>query len=384
MRVGHVMTAGTAAAAVLVAGAGAATAAERRPAGKGCGDQRAVQRVLDRLTRVHRIPGVAVRIDDPRCGTWTGASGVADLRDRRPMRAGERGRIASVTKTFTATVLLQLAGERKVDLDAPVERYLPGVVRANGHDGRKISVRSLLRHTSGLPDHMEAFDDLEDFRWKHFEPAELVRMALARPKPTTRWHYSTTNSVLAGMIVRRVTGSRVEDEVVRRIIRPLRLRDTYWPGDETWIRGPHPRGYLREEKNGAVRWRDVTELNASAGGAGGALVSGTADVSRFFGALLGGRLLPLRLLGEMKRTVRADPDRTWPGARYGLGLMSTPLRCGGEWYGHGGHLYGWSAFGVVGPDGRRAAVMFNENTATEAAAKDELELLQTALCGEES
>ncbi|GAA1586189.1 hypothetical protein GCM10009678_80970 [Actinomadura kijaniata] len=125
-----------------------------------------------------------------------------------------------------------------------------------------------------------------------------------------------------------------------------------------------------------MRWRDVTELNASAGGA---LVSGTADVSRFFGALLGGRLL-----GEMKRTVRADPDRTWPGARYGLGLMSTPPRCGGEWYGHGGHLYGWSAFAVVGPDGRRAAVMFDENTATEAAAKDELELLQTALCGEES
>src|ERR671925_250482 len=137
----------------LVAGASGMAVAPPAAAKTRCGDHKATRHALERMTNVHGVPGIAVRVDDPACGTWTSAGGVADLGTGRPMRADERSRIASITKTFTATVVLQLAEKKRLSLDAPVERYLPGLIRRGPYDGRTITVRSLLRHTSGLPDH---------------------------------------------------------------------------------------------------------------------------------------------------------------------------------------------------------------------------------------
>ncbi|TDB84474.1 class A beta-lactamase-related serine hydrolase [Actinomadura sp. KC216] len=346
----------------------------------GCGDRPAVRRVLDHMTGVHGLTGAAVRVDDPRCGPWTAASGYADRRTGRPMNAAMRVRAASITKSFTATALLALAAEHRISLDAPIARYLPGVVDRNGYDGRTITVRSLLRHTSGLPDHMDTFETTEEFRFRHFEPEALVERALSLPRPDSEWHYSTTNYVLAGLIIERVTGHRAEDEIERRIIDPLRLRDTYWPGDQLRIRGPHPRGYVRQGENGTVRWTDYTAMNTTVAWTGGALLSSPQDMSAFYGALLGGRLLPPRQLAEMKRTVALDPDRVWNGARYGLGVIGTPLRCGGTWWGHAGDIDGFTSIAGVAPSGRRAAIAFNENPSTKEAFDEELNLVQTALC----
>ncbi|MQY08531.1 serine hydrolase domain-containing protein [Actinomadura macrotermitis] len=370
----------TALTVALAAGGVPAVLAGPASAAPRCGDRPAVRRAMERLTGTDRVPGVAVRIEDPRCGTWSAASGKADLRTGRPMRADERVRIGSVTKSFTATVVLQLAAEGRLSLDAPVDRYLPGLIRKGPYDGRRITVRSLLRHTSGLPDHMDSFDDSGQYRFRHFEPRELVARALAMDPPAKEWHYSTTNYIVAGMIVQAVTGHRTEDEAVRRIVRPLGLRDTYWPGDATGIRGRHPRGYVREEKDGTVRWTDRTRMNISAGGAGGAIISSPPDVARFFGALLGGRLLPPALLAEMRRTVLADPDRVWPGARYGLGLIETPLSCGGTWTGHAGGIEGYSAYGGVRTGGRRLAVSMNEDAPDMRTFQDVLALVDTAFC----
>ncbi|WP_412517875.1 beta-lactamase family protein [Actinomadura madurae] len=273
-----------------------------------------------------------------------------------------------------------LAGEGRISLDAPVHRYLPGLIDRNGYDGRTITVRSLLRHTSGLPDHMDAFETIEEFRFRHFEPAVLVERALALPRPETRWHYSTTNYIIAGLLVEKVTGRTLEDEVRHRIIGPLRLRDTYWPGDETRIRGPHARGYVREERGGTVRRSDYTAMNLSVGWAGGALISSARDMNAFFAALLGGRLLPPAMLAEMKRTVPADPDRLWEGASYGLGFIGTPLRCGGSWWGHAGGIGGYITVSGVAPSGRRASVVLNENVTTKETFDDQMRLVETAFC----
>ena len=346
-----------------------------------CDDHAAVRQALERLTRVHRLTGAAVRIDDPRCGTWSGTSGTADRHTGRPMRADERVRIGSITKTFTAVVVLDLVAEGRLSLDDTVDRHLPGLIDRNGYDGRTITVRSLLQHTSGLPDHTELFPDADTYRFRHFEPEELVEMALDMPSPGPGWHYSTTGYVIAGLIVEKVTGRSLEAEVHRRIIRPLGLRDTYWPGDETGIRGPHPRGYVRQERDGTVRWVDHTERNMSMGGAGGALISSPRDVNVFFGALLGGRLLPPAQLAEMKDVIAADPDRAWEGAEYGLGLMRTVLPCGVEWWGHAGTIYGYSTIAGTSPAGRRVAVSLNENPENAQAFGDYLNVVQTALCG---
>jgi D-alanyl-D-alanine carboxypeptidase len=349
-----------------------------------CAPHGDLRQALRTLTDRDRITGAAVLITDPNeglpCGSWAASVGTADLSTGRPMNVTDRLRAGSVTKTFTATVVLQLAAEHRISLDEPVDRYLPGLVRHNGYDGRRITVRQLLRHTSGLPDYLEApeWEHPERLRYRHFEPRELVTRALDLPRPSGSWHYATTNYLLAGMIIREVTGHAPEAEITRRVIRPLGLRDTYWPGDDTRIRGRHSRSYFTSEDG---RLADGTAWNTTFGGVGGALVSTPADLTRFVTALFGGRLLPADQLADMRRTVAADPDRLWPGARYGLGLITSPLRCGGLWWGHAGTVPGGHrALTAVGPGGRSVAVALNEVPATLQAEQDFLDLVGTAFC----
>ncbi|WP_435846606.1 serine hydrolase domain-containing protein [Streptomyces chrestomyceticus] len=368
-------------------GTGTADAAGRPSGSDACAAARgSLAASLDTLVTRHGIPGVAAELTDPRCGRWDTARGVADRKTGRPMRAEDRFRIGSVTKTFTATVVLQLVAEGRIALDAPVERYLPGLIRGgdgHGYDGRTITVRQLLQHTSGLPDYTAALVQLpvEQWRFRHTEPRELIATALKMPPPEKKWHYATTNYLLAGLIVEKVTGHGVESEVTRRILRPLGLRDTYWPGDSTRIRGAHSHSYFSATDEPDAPLADGTEWNMTFGGAGGALVSTPADVNRFFRALFGGKLLPARWLAEMKRTVPADPDRLWPGARYGLGLIASPLECGGWWWGHGGTVPGGHrALGAVGPGGRSIALALTAVPSTEQAEADYRATAETAFC----
>ncbi|MET8267686.1 serine hydrolase domain-containing protein [Micromonospora arida] len=374
-------TFGVLAGVVLLTIAGAGAPAAARQPGPACSDRPATTAALHDLTGAHLLVGAAIEVSGPECGRWSAASGRADLRTGRPMRVDERIRIGSSTKAFTATVVLQLVAEGQLVLDAAIERYLPGRIRGNGYDGRRITVRDLLRHTSGLPDHVDAldWDRVDRWRYRHFAPAELIAMALAQPPPTASWHYSTTNYVLAGLIVEQVTGHDISMEITRRIIGPLGLRDTYWPGDSVRIRGDHPRGYALV---GAERRRDVTEFSMSYGGAGGALVSSLADQNRFFAALLGGRLLDPVRLAEMTHTVPTDPDRLWPDARYGLGIISTPLvDCGGALYwGHGGTTPGFRTLGGVTAGGRRAQLVVNDEPASYESWQALSTTLHTALC----
>ncbi|GAA0329776.1 beta-lactamase family protein [Actinoallomurus spadix] len=368
------------AASLMLAGLMAGPAAASDGGTAGCGAGLQVRRELDALTHEFGMAGAAAEGGGPACGRWSAASGLADVRTGRAMRADERIRIGSTTKTFTAAVVLQLVAERRIALDAPVDRYLPGLIDRNGYDGKKITVRGLLRHTSGLPDHVDAldWDHLERRRFRHFEPRELVALALGEPRPARRWTYSTTNYVVAGLIVEKVTGQPIGREITRRIIAPLGLRDTYWPGDGVRIRGPHPRGYQQV----GDRRADFSDLNMSYGGAGGALVSSLRDQGRFFAALVGGRLLPRAELAEMRRTVAADPDRLWPGARYGLGLISTPLRCGGPAWGHGGTVPGYDTAGGTTSDGRWVQVVVNQNIDSEESFRTLHDAVETALCAE--
>jgi D-alanyl-D-alanine carboxypeptidase len=337
---------------------------------------------LDTLVTRHGIAGAAAEVADPECGRWKAARGVADRDTGRPMNADDRLRIGSVTKTFTVTVVVQLAAEGRIELDAPVERYLPGLIRGNGYDGRKITVRQLLQHTSGLPDYVEAIADrpVNEWRYRHFEPRELIATALTMERPAKKWHYATTNTLVAGLIVEKVSGRGIEAEVSRRILGPLGLRDTYWPGDATRVRGAHSRSYF-PDPGGSGRQVDGTEWNVTFGGAGGALVSTPADVNRFYQGLFGGKLVPARWLAEMQRTVPADPDRLWPGARYGLGLVSSPLKCGGTWWGHGGTVPGGHrALGASGPGGRSIAIALNQVPDTDKAEADFRAVVDGAFC----
>jgi len=296
------------------------------------------------------------------------------------MNATDRLRAGSVTKTFTATVVLQLVAEGRLSLGDSVDRFLPGLIDTPDHDGRRITVRDLLRHTSGLPDYLDApeWEHFEAFRYRHFEPRELVASALKLPPPAGGWHYATTNYQVLGMIVREVTGRAPESEITRRIIAPLGMRDTYWPGDDPRLHGPHSRSYFTAEDGTRT---DGTDWNMTFGGVGGALVSSQRDLARFATALFSGRLLPAPQLAQMRRTVAADPDRLWPGARYGLGLISSPLSCGGRWWGHGGTVPGGHrALVAVGPAGRVVSLSLTKVPDSLPAELDFLTLVDRSLC----
>jgi D-alanyl-D-alanine carboxypeptidase len=343
-----------------------------------------VQRSLDGLVARDRFPGALASVREPDGRVRTYTAGVSDLDTGAKMPADARVRIASNTKMFTATVVLQLVGEGKIKLDRPVETYLPGVVRGNGIDGRKITIRHLLQHTSGLADYDDKLfaEDFVSVLKSYHEPYELLRLAFSE-KPASRpgktFAYSNTNYILAGLVAQRVTGRPIAELVTKRIIEPLGLRDTYWPGDgELTIRGTHPRGYLPAMDGKAPV--DVTESEPSTGWAAGALVGTPGDLNRFLVALLGGRLLKPAQLAEMKKTVDAPNFDSVGGSRYGLGIATFKLSCGGFAWTHGGIAPGYVTVDGVTAAGKAATVAVTSLIGTETAARNVDRALDTALC----
>ncbi|MEE1802577.1 serine hydrolase [Streptomyces sp. JV176] len=379
----------TACATTLVAAALAGTAlvspaaATTGPRGAGPGHgatQRAVEAVVG-----EGAPGVVAQARDRR-GTWNGVAGTGDLTTGQERQARDRFRVGSITKTFVATVLLQLQGEGRIDLDDTVESRLPGVVRGNGNDGRALTVRQLLNHTSGLFNYSadrdfgdQVFSEkfLEN-RYNTWTARQLVDIALAhRPDfaPGTDWKYSNTNYVLAGMIVEKVTGRPYGDEIERRVLRPLGLRATSVPGTEARLPRPSGRAYSVLTVDPAPKIEDVTELNPSIAGAAGEMISTTGDLNTFYTALFKGRLLPARQLAEMRDTVSmADGKPNASGPGYGLGLMRQPLSCGKEVWGHGGGIHGSQSSALTTGDGTHAlALNLNGDWAGDADQVNEAE-----------
>ncbi|MFI7309863.1 serine hydrolase domain-containing protein [Streptomyces hygroscopicus] len=299
-------------------------------------------------------------------------AGEAELNTGRPMPYGANYRAASVTKSFVATVVLQLVAEGRLSLSDPVEKWLPGVVSGNGNDGRLITVRNLLQHTSGVhnydysEDTGDSAEDFERTRFDHVSPEQVVAGAMRhRPDfppapaddPEPDWNYSNPGYVLAGMIIQKVTGRSWAQEVRDRIIRPLGLTGTYEPGDDPRLKAPYAHTYQRFP--GSDSWTDTTFRNVSWGGAAGSLISTDRDLDRFFTALLRGRLLPPAQLAEMRRTVPVAEDFqvAFPHLRYGLGLMRQPLACGGYRWGHGGDLEGATVRTGFTEGGRRSVTI---------------------------
>jgi len=325
------------------------------------------------------------------------SSGTARQDGPEPVPFDSEFRMGSDTKTFVAVVMLQLVDEGKVRLDDTVERWLPGVVAGNGNDGAKITIRNLLQHTSGLFNYTAdlfavfSIDDYYATRFRHYEPRQLVAVAVSHPPnfaPGTSWSYSNTNYILAGMIIKQVTGREWSAEVGTRILAPLGLVHTFDPGDQPGLPPPHAVGYS------TIEWGqplvDVTLYNHTWGGAAGSLVSTTGDLTQFWRALQAGKLLSPARMAEMHDTVPAtELAAVVPGIRDGLGVFWTPTRCGGYWN-HLGDTFGFSTRDGVNDDGTRAVVAFRNTTldsddpaAQDPALKlitDDLKLVEDVMC----
>ncbi|MFF7367370.1 MULTISPECIES: serine hydrolase domain-containing protein [Streptomyces] len=330
------------------------------------------------------VPGVTATARDTH-GTWSATAGVGDTRTGAPRSAADRYRVGSITKTFVATVLLQLEAEGKLSLDDKVDTWLPGVVRGHGHDGRRITVRQLLNHTSGIYDYTSdngfartyfLKDGFFEHRYDTVAPRDLVAIAMRHKPdfaPGASWNYSNTNYVLAGMVIDKVTGHSYATEIRRRILDPLHLRATSVPGTKVTVPRPSSRAYSKLTEAATGPAYDVTDLNPSIASSAGEMISDSADLNRFYRALLGGKLLPPRQLKEMKTTVKAADE---PNVGYGLGLMDTKLSCGVHVWGHGGGIHGSTSAAVTTADGRRSlALNFNGDW-----AGDTQEVVEAEFC----
>ncbi|MFI6161326.1 serine hydrolase domain-containing protein [Micromonospora haikouensis] len=293
-----------------------------------------------------------VRITTPD-GCWTGTSGVRDLRTGAPVPPHARFRVGSVTKVFTAALVLQLAAEGRVDLDGSVQGYLPGLLPA---DYPTVTVRQLLHHTSGIPSPTPP-GDIEwqlAHRYDRWTPEQIVRAGLENPRafdPGEKQDYTNMGYIVAGLLVEKVTGHTYEQELARRIARPLGLRDTYGPGDDPCIRGPHAHGYQAVTRDGATELVDATVWSQTYTPASGDVISSLADLDTFITALFAGRVVPEPQLTEMFTLPPVDDVEGGP-ARYSAGLSAMPLDDGETLWVKTGSRYGYLAAVASTRDGR--------------------------------
>lgn len=302
--------------------------------------------------------GVQVRVRDEQ-GEWVGTAGARKVGETaKPSTEGSFW-VGSITKTFTATLVLQLVNEGKVGLDSSVAGYLPKL----GLDPR-ITPRMLLQHTSGLFNYTgEVYDDGSvvlgipaagkvwvDNRFRRYQPEELVRFSLAKPPrfaPGAGQNYSNTNFTVALLLIEKITGRSYAEELRRRILRPLGMRGTVVPGQRTQLPGPHAHGYYRYEDDGQWKVVDVTRQNLSLLAGAGDMISTTKDLRIFISALMGGKLLPADLLAEMR-----TPEGKL-GYGFGLFIQDLGPGCGVVFQHNGSPPGGYGAIMYSSADGRK-------------------------------
>ncbi|MBW5424177.1 serine hydrolase, partial [Streptomyces sp. BG9H] len=296
-------------------------------------------------------------------GTWRGSSGVHDLVTHRKADPHGRFRAGSTTKIVTAAVALRLAAEGTLDLDKPVQHYMPELFgkgpfgeEPSGKEFRPIPVRSLLNYTSGLKPG-DGFDDEYAHRYDTLDPRTVVASAIAKgPQhdPGAEQHYRNIGYTVLGLLIERVTGDTYAHQARQRVFEPLRMRDTYFPGADPRIRGPHNRGYQKMERpDGTTRLVDVTEWNQSDRFAAGDMISSTADLETFTRALFGGKVLPSAQLKEMLTLPRLAPGV--PEAVFGGGPQYMEIGGKAVWLKTGAR-YGYTSLIAATEDGSRTLV----------------------------
>lgn len=320
-------------------------------------------------------PGTAVLVRDARGRTQRIAAGRGRLSPERPLGTNARFRAGSVTKTFVAAAVLRRVERRDLRLSDSVERWLPGLLP----EGRRVSVRMLLNHTSGLAEYAtnpSVVGELDTDPTHAYALSEIARRAVRLPRaaaPGAKFAYANTNYVLLGLILERVTRRSWTTEVRTSILRPLRLRDTALPVTAD-IAEPFVHGYVPAANGELI---EATTINPSFAGSAGVLTSTLTDLATFYRALLAGEVLGRKSLREMRKTSALTTDGA---VKYGLGLFALQTRCGPMW-GHDGELLGTRTFAFSSPRGDRQVVaVFNRTQASAESVRARLALVEKAYC----
>jgi D-alanyl-D-alanine carboxypeptidase len=328
-----------------------------------------LDRALARAQKALLLPGAEATVIFADGSTWTGAAGMADVTAGRPVQPTTPFAVASVTKTFTSALILRYVDQGLLKLDDPLARWLPEWPNA-----RRITIRMLLNHTSGIPDYFRnpKLDlALNKDKTRSWTPAEVLEAYVPKGAvfpPGKGWAYSNTNYLLLGVVAAEVGGAPWAELVRSELIEPLGLDATYVQGVEEPLaapalayryidgfRGPTPQ--VRTDGSTVVPFRSV----ATAADSAGALASTTGDLARWARALYGGTgVLSAATRREMLTFVKAY--RYGTVTSYGLGVSRVRFD-GHAAYGHTGALVGTrSAIRYFPREKVTVAVLFNRET----------------------
>lgn len=318
--------------------------------------QRALRQAVDAALGP-AAPGIIVGIWAPGRGTWTYAAGLADTATREPARLQDATRIGSVTKTFVGTLVLQLVDQGTLSLDAPVGRRLPTVPHAG-----QVTIRELLNMTSGIYEYgdnpaflQQALKHVKiqgsvvtnDYRW---QPQQLVAFAAKQPlyfAPGTGSHYSSTNFIILGMLLEKVTGRPLADLLQTKITGPLHLTHTSLPSG-AGLPAPYLRGYT--QLPGSTEVLDMTHNNPSYAWAAGGMVSTLDDLHLWAQALATGALISPTLQAQR---LQMTPQS---GYTYGMAIFDGFGGLTPGYIGHGGDFAGYATIMLYQPATRATIV----------------------------
>lgn len=313
----------------------AAGPAQAQTAELSADDRQFVDATVMQAMQSGRLPGVSLKISGPK-GNYVKTYGVRNRETSEPMELDDHVRIASITKTFTATAVLRQVQRGRLKLSDKLDRWVKGIPY-----GRQITVRQMLAMRSGIYDFTtnaafgRRFGANPLLRWK---PADVVRIIRANKptfKPNAKTQYADSNYALLGIILQKVTGRSAESVITRDVIRPAGLRDTSFPTTPN-MPSPFSRGYYAgDDGDGPVR--DYTRSNPKVAWTAGAMISTLDDIEKWGRELAEGRLLS-RSLQRQRLKLGTIPNPGGPPVGYGLGILRF-----GDWLGHDGAIFGYSS-----------------------------------------
>lgn len=343
-----------------------------------------IQLKLIELRDASGFPGVNVGITTPD-GRSIGISvGYSDLESEKALKPPDRMLAGSIGKTFVSAVTLQLVEEGKLNLDDKIEKWLGKEQWFERlPNARALTLRMLMNHTSGIPEHVlhkdfvRALKEQPDKVWK---PEELIAFILGREPlfdAGKDWSYADTNYILVGMIFERVSGKTVYGEVERRILKPLKLKETL-PSDSRMIPGLIS-GYVSPNSPFGIEGRTIIGgkfiINPQMEWCGGGFASTAEDLARWAKALYGGRVFRQTTLREL---LNAVPAKTGKGDKYGLGVQVRETDWGAS-YGHGGWFPGYLSEMEYFPKYQTAiAVQFNTDNFQKLKLRPHLYVMELA------
>lgn len=330
-----------------------------------------LQAASDKIITTYNAPGMVAYISVAGEGELFITRGVSNLATSEPMNPSNYWRIASVTKTFTTEAVLILADEGKIDLNKSISSYLPELKIPSGD---KITVRMLGNMTSGLYNYTADFSNDSTimtqlyltYGQKTFTPEELIATSFKHPlnfTPGSKYEYCNTNTVILGLLIKKVSGKMVSQVLSEKIFLPLGMANTYWPLS-LFLPYPYSHGY--STKTGSLL--DETNWSPSWGDAAGILISNFYDLKIWIREIYERNLLSTASKNERFNWV--DEDGAGKNF-YGFGLMKFS-----GWIGHTGIIEGYNSVVFYNPEKQITIIAYTNCDDNQPAAMALMEFMK--------